>query len=121
MMFTLFFPLQLDSIKLIEGGLYVSPLNGNQLQVVKILKLDDLGAHIALYENHFSEFPAYIDETTLTFGRYDENNPILSIGHLPISYNTLVSYKLLFVQHSKITEEELEGYKIWLDAQGGYF
>lgn len=118
---TLFFPLQLESIKLEEGSLYVSPSDNGKLQVIKILKLDDYGAHIAMYENQYEHFPKYIDETTLTFGKYNTANKILSIGHLPLSYSALATYKLLFVQSGITGEEELEGYKMWQEASGGYF
>lgn len=118
---TLYFPLQLDSIKLIEGGIYISPLETGKLQAVKILKLDDFGAHISLYQNQYSEFPSHIDENTLRFGKYGEDDEIFSIEHLPLSYTALASYTLLFVQASTINEHELEGYKIWSEAEGGYF
>lgn len=118
---TLFFPLQLESIQLIEGGIYLSPNNTGLLQAIKILKLDEFGVHISIYSNQYLDFPKDIDEDTLTFGQFDANDETVSVGHLPISYQTFQSYTPLFVQTSTVKEQELDGYNIWLDANGGYF
>ncbi len=118
---TLFFPLQLESIRLEEGALYVAPCATGKLQAIKVLKLDDYGAHIALYKNQFVDFPQSIDEQTLMLGRFDEDEAVLIIGHIPVSYPTLATYKLLFVQSSITREDQLEGYNMWFEAKGGYF
>jgi hypothetical protein len=45
----------------------------------------------------------------------------LGMGHVPLSKKTFLAWNARFFQQSTVTEAELEGYKIWLEAQGGYF
>ena len=43
------------------------------------------------------------------------------MGHCPVSKKSFLSWGATFVQQSTVSAEELEGYKMWLDAKGGYF
>ncbi len=48
-------------------------------------------------------------------------NERLGVGHTPISKKSFAAWHATFVQQSTVSEEELDGYKVWLDAKGGYF
>jgi len=110
------------SCPLKEGGLYHFPNEDGSYGVLKILKLDEGGVHIRQYSNKFSSAPSAVEESTLYMAGMDrkpEEN--LGMGHLPISKNGFAGWRATFVQQSSVNDEELEGYKMWHDAKGGYF
>ncbi len=108
--------------KLIEGGLYSTPAEKGGYSVLKILKLDDRGVHVRLYSNQFAEPPKKIDESTLYMaGMNRKAGETLGMGHAPVSKQSFEVWKATFIQQSTVKEEELEGYKIWLEGKGGYF
>ena len=97
-----FIPLDLGAIELREGSLYVLPKEGHQLKVLKILKLDDHGAHIRMYSNLLDQFPDAINQTTLWMAGQKDIGAELGMGHLPISYQTLSAWGLRRVQHGQV-------------------
>jgi hypothetical protein len=108
--------------KLVEGGLYYTPAETGGYSVLKILKVDDGGVHVRLYSNPFAEPPKKIEESTLYLAGMDRKpGESLGMGHAPISKKSFEGWKAVFVQQSAVKEEELEGYKMWLEAKGGYF
>jgi hypothetical protein len=108
--------------KLVEGGLYYAQNDNGSYSVMKILKLDDAGVHVRLYSNQFPTPPAKVDESTLYMVGVDRKpNETLGMGHAPISKRSFTGWKAVFFQQSAVKEDELEGYKIWLEAKGGYF
>ncbi|MEC7118600.1 MAG: hypothetical protein VXW65_01685 [Pseudomonadota bacterium] len=121
MNYTDFIPLSLDAIELREGSLYVVPQESRQLKVLKVLKLDSHGAHIRMYSNLLDDFPDEIDQTMLWIAGRDDLGAELGMGHLPISYQTLSAWGLRRIQHGHVSEDELEGYHVWQEAEGGYF
>ena len=48
-------------------------------------------------------------------------NEGLGMGHMPLSKKTFDAWHATFFQQSTVKETELHGYKMWLDAKGGYF
>jgi hypothetical protein len=105
-----------------EGGLYYTRRKDGSYSVLKILKIDDQGVHVRLYSNQFAEPPKKVDETTLHMaGLHQKPNENLGIGHMPISKKSFVTWHATFVQQCTVSEEELDGYKVWLDDKGGYF
>ena len=108
--------------KLSEGGLCYFPNDNGSYSVLKILKLDDQGVHVRVYSNQFSSPPSKIDESTLFMGGVDHKpNETLGMGHAPLSKKSFEGWKATFFQQSTVKEEELEGYKMWAEAKGGYF
>ena len=89
-------------------------------KIAKVLKADGYIVHIALYKNRYPERPAGIDPATLTFGSIDDADGF-GIGHLPLSRATFAAWLPVRFQHSQVTDEELEGYRIWEDSEGGTF
>jgi len=89
-------------------------------KIVKVLKTDASKVHIALYKNRYSQRPAQVDPAVLTFGTIDDADGV-GIGHLPISRDTFASWLPVRIQHSPVTDEELEGYRIWEESKGGTF
>jgi len=108
--------------KLVEGGLYYIKKDNGSYSVMKILKLDDGGVHVRLYSNQFSTPPARVEESTLYMVGVDrKSNETLGMGHAPISKRSFAGWKAVFFQQSTVKDDELEGYKMWLEAKGGYF
>lgn len=106
----------------LEGGLYVAAQENGTYVPLKILRLDTNGVHVRVYSNVLPNVPASIDEPMLYMAGIDkrENEP-LGMGHLPISSESFSSWGAIFVQRSSVSPEELEGYEMWLEADGGYF
>lgn len=105
-----------------EGGLYVTEQESGGFVPLKILKLDAHGVHVRVYSNVYPEPPASIDEATLYMAGMDRpDNVPMGMGHLPISTASFSGWEARFVQPSSVTAEELEGYDMWRDAEGGYF
>jgi hypothetical protein len=108
--------------RLSEGGLCYFPNENGTYSVLKILKLDDQGVHVRIYSNQFSSPPNKIDESTLfTAGIDRKPNETLGMGHLPLSKKSFEGWKAILFQQSTVKEDELDGYKMWDEAKGGYF
>ena len=107
----------------VEGALYATPTEDRDgYQVLKILKIDDHGFHIRLYSNRFVDLPSAVDEDALYMARIDrEPGEELGMGHLPLSKSSFAQWDAIFIQQSSVSPDELEGYNMWLEAEGGYF
>lgn len=106
----------------VEGGLYVTEQESGRFVPLKILKVDEQGVHVRVYSNVFRAPPRTIDESTLYMAGMDRrDDERLGMGHLPISRASFSDWNVRFVQQSSVSAEELEGYNMWRDAEGGYF
>ncbi len=106
------------------GGIYASIRNeGPGYNVLKLLKIDDGGYHIKVYSNIFPDMPVEIDETALVIvGLLDKQpNTDPGISHVPIAKQNFESWKLTFIQHGQVVEDDLEGYYVWKETQKNYF
>jgi hypothetical protein len=45
----------------------------------------------------------------------------MGMGHLPISHRSFASWNAVFFQQLRVTDDELDGYRMWAEAKGGYF
>lgn len=106
----------------LEGGLYVTAQDIGRFVPIKILKVDDHGVHVRTYSNVYPAPPDRIDEAALYMAGLDrrEDEP-LGMGHLPLSNESFSGWQARFIQQSSVSTEELEGYQVWLEAEGGYF
>ena len=108
----------LEHDQLMEGTLYTVWTSG-AYRVVKLLKVDAGGVHIRLYAGGHAQRPQQVEPAMLTLSGADEKHR--SMGHLPFTRRSFLAMgpRLLTVQ--PVQEEELEGYRLWAEAQGGYF
>ena len=105
-----------------EGGIYYARNDDGTFSVLKILKLDDGGVHLRQYSNVWPAPPVSVDEATLYMAGMDRKpDEKLGMGHMPVSTKNFAGWNTKFVQQSSVSEQELEGYKMWLEANGGYF
>lgn len=94
-----------------------------QFGVVKVLVADAGGVHARLYIQRFGRRP-HANElgelSTAPFGPEHANR--FSIGHMPLGHASFAGWEPeLIVGGQAVAEEELEGYRMWLDAEAGYF
>lgn len=113
----------------VEGGLYATPWRDGGYTVLKILKLDEHGVHLRRYSNVYDACPSSLDESSLHLHGIEgliqgvemrEDAP-LGVGHMPVSRGTFANSEAIFIQDSTVSSEELEGYEMWREAEGGYF
>jgi hypothetical protein len=97
-------------------------------QVAKVLHAEERGVHIRLYANEFSRRPTALSPELLGLGSVmpeaseDQGYPwALSVGHLPVSHDTFASFDPVFVARAEVSDDELEGYRIWRSSGGGFF
>jgi hypothetical protein len=113
----------------VEGGLYATPWGHHGYAVLKILKRDEHGVHIRRYSNVYDASPLSLDESSLRLhgiealieGAEAREDAPLGVGHMPVSRGTFANSGAIFIQASTVSSEELEGYEMWREAEGGYF
>jgi len=102
------------------GGLYSVDDGEGNYRVAKILALDDSAVHICLYKNKYRSRPATVEGSSLSLGTIHDKDGF-GMGHLPLSRTAFANWQPVFLSQSSVTDEELEGYKIWKEDQGGVF
>jgi hypothetical protein len=113
------------------GGLGFAPAAGQLLSVetdeggygvMKLLAVDGSGVHATLFVQRFASRPRASDLGELSLAGFGpgHDNP-LSIGHMPISYPTFATWRPVLVDERPVSEDEMEGYRMWQEAEGGYF
>jgi hypothetical protein len=108
--------------KPVEGGLYSTSNENGSYSVLKVLKVDNKGVHVRVYSNQFPERPTAIDETTLYMvGKDRKPDETLGLGHTALSHSSFAGWGAKLIKVVPVKDEELAGYKMWLDAKGGYF
>lgn len=102
------------------GGLYSMREDNGQFSVAKILVLEPETVHVRIYKQRFSARPTSVDPASLTLGAYDDREGF-SIGHLPLSRKTFASSDPVFISQQSVSDNELEGYKMWKESSGKTF
>ena len=102
------------------GGLYVIRDSEHGFGVVKILALDPDIVSVRIYKETFGERPSTIDPARLTLGTIHDAGR-LGIGHLPLAESTFRSWEPQLLAQSTVSEEELEGYRMWKESGSGPF
>jgi hypothetical protein len=84
--------------------------------VIKILVVDQHVIHIRKYKNRFPERPQQIDQAGLSLGTINDPDGF-GVGHLPVSATGFASWMPARVCRQDVTDEELAGYRYWLEDQ----
>lgn len=104
----------------VPGALYsVNDGEGNYC-VAKVLAADSGGVHLRLFKNKYANRPSCVDPSTLDLGSVHDPDGF-GIGHMPLSHSAFHAWLPQFLFASSLGEDELEGYRYWLEAGGGYF
>jgi len=101
------------------GGLY-SIKDESDYKVVKILATDGGRVHVRIYKNKFSKRPETVDPSVLSLGAITDKDGF-GIGHLPLDRATFDAWMPRIIMQTAVTEEELEGYRMWKESGGGAF
>jgi hypothetical protein len=86
--------------------------------VIKILVVDSHIVHIRRYKNRFPERPYEVDPARLSLGTIHDPDGF-GVGHLPVSASGFGSWMPARICRQEVTDEELEGYRHWLEDQSG--
>ncbi|MEI6221913.1 MAG: hypothetical protein WCP97_04035 [bacterium] len=103
-----------------EGGLYSIENKNGTFAIAKLLVLNDKAAHIRIYKNRFDTRPTIVDPATLELGT-TAGSKDYGIGHLPFTRVSFFISDPHFIMQTKVTDEELDGYREWEKAKGGLF
>jgi hypothetical protein len=103
--------------ELFEGG-YYSIMDGDEFAIAKVLKIDPEVVHVRIYKQHFSQRPRGIDLAKLTLGTIHDDDGF-GMGHLPLRTQTFAEREPVFITHLPVNDDELQGYNMWKDANGG--
>jgi hypothetical protein len=101
------------------GGLY-SVKEGDGFQVIKVLAVDRDIVHVRLYKNKFPARPPSVEPAKLSLGSLKDKDG-MGIGHAPIDKSMLEEWAPEFIMETAVSEEELEGYRLWKESKGGSF
>ena len=102
-------PSKTTTIELTEGGVYASRNKEGKFRITKILALDKSAVHVRYYNEQFDEVPDSVSTTNLTF----------SIGHAPVARDGFLMEERHLIATEQVSDSELEGYKIYLEAMRG--
>ena len=99
------------------GGLYATQFSDGTWRISKVLAFDGETVHIRMYANRFSEQPRSLDPAQLSLGRIGEAGGF-GIGHAPMAKAGFLAEKRVLVMITDVTDEELDGYRYYLEAMG---
>lgn len=112
-----------DPLRFEPGDLASVATGDGEYGVVKLLATDAVGVHVRLYQQRFPDRPGVVDPTTLSLGAsmFDQDVPF-SIGHIPLRHEAFADWQpILLARGIGVEERELQGYRGWEEAEGGYF
>lgn len=106
-----------------RAGQLVSVLtDGGEFGVLKLLAVDAEGVHGRLYVQRFASRPSMAEIGELSVAPFGpEHDHPFSIGHMPLSHGTFAGWQPVPLGEQPVTEDELEGYRMWEEANAGYF
>ncbi len=108
-------PANVDDPSIRVGGLYTSQYDDGKWHVTKVLAFDGDVVHLRMYANTFPEQPRTLDPNKLTLGSVGGSESF-GIGHAPIAKEGFLSEKRYLVMVTAVTDDELDGYRYYLDA-----
>ncbi len=106
-----------------RGGLYAAPGEDGLFEIYKVLATDHVAVHLRKYANRFEAPPDRLDPASLDLGidlhalqnAHEDDLPFdLAIGHFPLAYEGFWEIQPVLIQQDSVSDEELEGYRIWL-------
>ena len=104
-----------DNNSMQVGGLYATQDEDGSWRVMKVLAVDEFAVHLRSYANKFSDQPKDIDPAELTLGGINAPGGF-GIGHFPLAKEGFFKDNPILLKVVSVKEEELEGYKLYLEA-----
>ena len=109
-----------NSLALKEGALYSVNDGEGSYRIAKILVVDPEVVHVRLYKNKWKRRPTRIDVSALSLGSVHDSDGF-GMGHLPLSREAFLAWQPSFLEAGKAAKDELDGYEMWKEANGGHF
>ncbi len=97
------------------GGLYAVPNQDGTWGVAKVLAVDNAVIHLRSYANKFAQQPTEAEIPELTMDSSDDS-PGMGIGHFPLAREGFFADNPVLIKVVPVTEEDLEGYNLYLEA-----
>ncbi|MDQ3691116.1 MAG: SRPBCC family protein [Chloroflexota bacterium] len=97
----------------------VTVKDGERYGYAKLLHVERSGVHMRLYADRFDIPPDMVNPWALRLDRHDA--PTMSFGHAPMSRATFAGWEPAYDRLVMRPVEDLEGYEMWKDANGGFF
>jgi hypothetical protein len=91
-----------------EGGIYATRASWGRWTFVRVLRITEGVVHLRFYNRKSWRTPSMA-----AFARDD-----WSFGHVPMSADSVTRWKLAYVGNVKVDEEELTGFRIWMQDGG---
>ena len=88
------------------GGVYATKDDDGKYSISKVLACDEFAVHLRFYNEKFDSIPTEIDTTKLTY----------FIGHAPLAVEGFLKDSPSLIAVEPVQDEELEGYRLYLDA-----
>lgn len=101
--------------EIIVGGLYATPDENGMYRVTKVLVVDQSIVHLRSYKNKFNVIPYDINSSKLSLGSINDPEGF-GIGHFPMAKEGFWISNPIFLKQEPVSEEELEGYRMYLEA-----
>jgi hypothetical protein len=98
------------------GDIYSIDDGEGKIGIVKVLAIDPGVIHLRIYRNKFDSRPKTIDTKELSLGRLGDEEGF-GIGHIPLDVDGFKQWTPELLTNEQVTEDELEGYKIWKESQ----
>jgi hypothetical protein len=111
-------PVAKDNKSIQVGGLYATKDKDGSWRVMKVLAVDDFAVHLRSYANKFPEQPKDVDPAKLSLGGLKEPGRF-GIGHFPLAKEGFFNDNPALIKVVPVKDEELEGYKLYLEAMKG--
>src|ERR1043166_2079369 len=102
------------------GGLYSVNDGEGWFRVAKVLVVENEGVHIRLYKNKFKARHGSIEFPPLALGTVHDADGF-GMGHLPLTHRAFRAWQPVFLGENPVEESELDGYRAWKKAKGGFF
>ena len=102
------------------GALYSVTGDDGTFAVVKVLARDAGVVSLRLYREKFPARPSAVAEGGLSLGQVGDAEGF-GVGHLPLTERDFVLWFPVFIQKGTVSEDELDGYRIWQQSGAGAF
>ena len=99
-----------DTIK--AGAICTVEDGDGKFGVIKVLVIDAEIALVKIYKNKYTIRPSKIDLKTLSIGSITDKDGF-GVGHAPLARKGFEKWKPIVIANEIVSEDELEGYKIW--------
>jgi hypothetical protein len=105
-----------------RAGQLLTVVAEDDIAAAKLLAVDRSGVHMRLYAQRFPFRLRALNFAELTLAPFGpEGANAFSIGHIPLSYRSFAAWEPRVVGQTEVTNDELDGYRMWKEAKGGYF